>query len=114
MRTLATLAALALAGPVGAQNQQAGKLPTNDQTAFVASITMEVTATGGEADTLDPSDPYTLPKTKVPQAQHADTAGSAGNVSPPGSCYRTQGAWTWEWQLDPQTGELVCVRTGGP
>ena len=76
--TLAALAALVLAGLAGATNKQAGKLPTNDQTAFLTTITMEVTATKGKADELNPG--WLIPKDQVPNAQHADTAGTADNA----------------------------------
>ncbi|MDE2933040.1 MAG: hypothetical protein OXS47_04110 [Chloroflexota bacterium] len=105
MRTLATLAALALAVTAGAQNQQAGKLPTNDQTAFVGPITIEVTATAGHADTAR----------TTPHALYAETAGSA-NVSQtvqPGVCPPpgTPNPEQWAFTMDSTTGLPVCRRT---
>ncbi len=101
---LAGAAALAHAG------ETAGDLPTNHQAAML-TVTVEVIATGGHADTADQADQATQ-ATTTPHATYADSAGSSGsasNLSAP-DC-PTVG--DWHYVVDSRTGQLRCERDGG-
>ena len=101
---------LVVVAPLAAAGEQAGDLPTNNQ-AVVPTVSVEVIATGGHADTADQA----AQAATTPHADYAVSAGSAGtagsatNLSPP-DC---PSVGNWYYTLDGNTGQLRCVRDGG-
>ena len=104
---LAGAAALAHAG------ETAGDLPTNHQAALL-TVTVEVIATGGHADTADQAT-QANEATTTPHAAYADTAGggTAANLSVPDCPGSRPNPWQWQNVLNTSTGKLVCTRTQG-
>ena len=101
---------LAAAAPFAVAGEQAGDLPANHQAAL-ETVSVEVIATGGHADTADDA----ARASTTPHADYAVTAGSSGtatsatNVTAP----ECPSVGNWYYSVSSLTGQVECVRDGG-